>query len=206
MSRILRGGPRPSDASPLFLAPRRIPAEVVAAREEAARLLDEARREAAAVMDASRQEAAAILHAARAEGRAEGFAEAAAARIEAALRRDEALAEAEQTVARLALSAAERLLGETLDASPARVASIVADAVSRARRAREVVVHVHPDDAPHVESLRASIAARAGSAAVLAVRVDASLRRGGCVVDSELGTVDARLETRLDALARALGL
>jgi flagellar biosynthesis/type III secretory pathway protein FliH len=38
------------------------------------------------------------------------------------------------------------------------------------------------------------------------VHADPALTRGGCVVDTELGTVDARLETRLDALARALGL
>ncbi len=206
MSRILRGGPRPPDETRLFVAPRRIPAEVVAAREEAARLVAEARSEADAIRDAARHEATEAMQAARAAGRAEGHAEVAASRIEAALRRDAALAEAEQTIARLALSAAERLFGEALAASPERLASIVSEGLSRARRAREVVVRVHPDDAPHAESLRATIAARAGCPATFTVHADPALTRGGCVVDTELGTVDARLETRLDALARALGL
>jgi flagellar assembly protein FliH len=206
MSRILRGGPRPSDDSPLFSASRRIPAEVVAARAEAARLLEEARHEAEAIRHAARQDAARVLEGARAEGRAGGHAEAAAACIEAAGLRDGALAEAERTIARLALSAAERLFGESLDVSPERIAAIVGDGLSRARRARDVVVRVHPDDAGQLASLKASIAARAGCPADFAVRVDPALTRGGCVVETELGTVDARLETRLDALARALGL
>jgi flagellar biosynthesis/type III secretory pathway protein FliH len=34
----------------------------------------------------------------------------------------------------------------------------------------------------------------------------AELSRGGCIVISDVGVLDARVETQLDALARALGL
>ncbi len=206
MSRILRGGPRPSTEAPLFVAPRRIPAEIVAARAEAARILADAHAEAEAIRATAHGAAADEVATAREAGRAAGHAEAAAACIEARALRDGALAEAEQALARVALAAAERLFVERLTDEPARIAAIVAEGVSRARRAREVVVRVHPNDAPVVEALRAEVAARAGRPGAFAVRADPAIARGGCLVETELGTVDARLETRLDALARALGV
>jgi flagellar biosynthesis/type III secretory pathway protein FliH len=36
------------------------------------------------------------------------------------------------------------------------------------------------------------------------VESDTAIARGGCVVSSDAGTLDARVETRIDALARAL--
>jgi flagellar biosynthesis/type III secretory pathway protein FliH len=38
----------------------------------------------------------------------------------------------------------------------------------------------------------------------IAIREDAEIRRGGCVIQTESGTVDAQLETQLQLLERAL--
>jgi type III secretion system HrpE/YscL family protein len=207
MSRILRGGPRPSDVvAPTAPGARIVPSAVFDGRAEAARIVAAARAEAAEIVETARLDARNSARDAEREGRVEGRAEAAAALAEALAIRDRALADAEREVARVALVAAERLVGEAIVADPARLATIVGDGLARARRARDVVVRVHPDDAPHVESLRSAIAARAGRPATFSVRPDADLTRGSCLVETDLGTIDARLETKLDALARALGV
>jgi len=75
--------------------------------------------------------------------------------------------------------------------------------LTRARRARDVVVRLHPDDAAILERAAPDVAARAGRAS-FTVKADASIERGGCVVETDLGELDARIDVQLDALARAL--
>ena len=79
------------------------------------------------------------------------------------------------------------------------MAAIVTAALDRARRARQVRVRLHPDDV-------AALAALAASPFPPAVTLtpDATLSRGDCIVESDLGTIDARVSTKLDALSEAL--
>ncbi len=47
-------------------------------------------------------------------------------------------------------------------------------------------------------------AQREGPARALRLESDPTLERGDCVLESDVGTIDARIETRIAALARAL--
>lgn len=186
MARVIRG---PGAA-------RVVPVEVVDAREEAARIVDAARAEAAAMIEAARAEQERLRADARREAHEEARAEAAALLVEAARARDLAREEAARDARTLALAAAERIAGEAIALEPERIVAIVREAIGRTRRARAIEVRAHPDDVRAIE---------AASLPVLRVVADASMARGGCVVRSELGTVDARVEVRLDAMARVLG-
>jgi type III secretion system HrpE/YscL family protein len=177
-----------------------VPHEVVDAHAEAERVVEEARAEATRIVAEADAAAEATRAEARAAGSEEARAEAAALLAEAASRRDSALADAEREVARLAVAVAERLLCGELEARPEAVLAIVREVLERARRAQSLVLRAHPDDAAvlrrHAEALPSAIV----------VEDDPSVRRGGCVVKTELGALDGRLEVRLEALARALGL
>ena len=196
MARVIRGGATRS---------RVVPAEVFDARAQGSRIVAEARTEAATLVAAARAEAERLVADARKAGREEGIARAAALLAEAGGIRDHALAEAEREAVTLALAAAKRIVGEEIALAPERIADIVGEVLSRARRAQRVVVRVHPDDARTLESLRDRVAARAAGTASFAIEADASITRGGCVVATDVGELDARLEVKLDALARALG-
>jgi flagellar assembly protein FliH len=68
--------------------------------------------------------------------------------------------------------------------------------------ARDVRVHLHPDDAATV---RERLAAPANERAWTVVE-DPTLSRGGCIVRSENSQIDARLEARVHAvMASTLG-
>ena len=198
MSRVIRGGGQ----GPRGVVPR----EVYDATEEAKRIVDDARTEAKRIVDEAEQAAEAIRRRAHEEGHAEGRAEAAALLARAAALRDRASADAEKDTATVALAAAERIVGEELAIHPERIAAIVGEALARARRANEVVVTVCPEDAPTLRAMQREVAAHAGQPARFSVREDAAITRGGCVVRTELGEIDARVEVQLEALARALGL
>ena len=96
-----------------------------------------------------------------------------------------------------------QLMRRELKTGPEQIVGVVRAAVSELPlAAREVRVHLHPDDAA---VLRAQLAEPASDRAWRIVE-DPVLTRGGCRVSSENSTIDARLETRIGAaVALALG-
>jgi flagellar biosynthesis/type III secretory pathway protein FliH len=66
-----------------------------------------------------------------------------------------------------------------------------------------VSLRVHPDDAARLRASRERLEALLVRGS-LALREDPAVAPGGAVVETEAGTVDARIETQLDALASAL--
>lgn len=191
MSRVIRGGGGDGDG------PRVVPGEVYDARAEAERLTAEARAGAERLTAEARAEAERIAAEAERQGRQAGRAESAELLARAAGERDRALAQAEREVVKLALAAAERIVGEQIALEPERVQRIVRDVIARARRASRLTVRVHPDDVPAVRALEHEVHS-------LSVEPDPEVARGGCVVRSDVGELDARLEVQLEALERAL--
>jgi flagellar assembly protein FliH len=121
-----------------------------------------------------------------------------------------ALAEAERAAAKdtalvLARKIAEKIVGRAVELDPSVMGEIVGQALSACRaRGGRLVLHVHPDDRAAVEQTRPNWSQRIASAADVRVVDDESVGRSGCVVETPVGRLDARLQTQLDALERAL--
>lgn len=133
-----------------------------------------------------------------------GLAEVAAARLRLVRERDEVLARAEAQVVDIALAAAKHLVGEALAADPSRIVGIVRPLVERARHAARVTLRIHPDDHAALADACATLGGAEGLPSAIVIVTDASVTRGGCVVETDAGTLDARLEVRLGALREAL--
>ncbi|MCW5613259.1 MAG: flagellar assembly protein FliH [Rubrivivax sp.] len=111
-------------------------------------------------------------------------------------------AEVADAVARTAVQLARQVLRCELEQRPELVARVAAEAVGAVMlSARQIVVHVHPQDLPLVaEGADEALAAR--GARLLA---DATLQRGGVRVASDVGEIDARIATRWAQAAATLG-
>ena len=112
-------------------------------------------------------------------------------------------ADVERQLLQLALAVGQQLARRELQADPSQVVAIVRQCLEQLPvNAREVRVHLHPQDA---ECVRERLATPGGERAWTLVD-DPTLARGGCVVRSEHSQIDARLQSRLAALAAsALG-
>lgn len=166
--------------------------EIASARDETAR----ARHEALRIIEDAKAEAERVRREARAEGLAAANLEAARLLLEASRTRDAALLAAERDARRLALEAATHIVGEAIALEPDRIAAIVRSALTRARQMHSCEVHVHPEDLSALERAKLNDSVR--------LVADATISRGGCVIRSALGTIDARVEVRIDAIARWL--
>lgn len=107
-----------------------------------------------------------------------------------------------ESLARSAVELARQVVRQSLKQQPELVAAIAREAVGELLlSARHVTVQVHPDDLPLVAEGAGEELERRGARLV----PDASVSRGGCRVDSDLGSVDATIETRWRAAAASLG-
>jgi flagellar assembly protein FliH len=169
-----------------------------------------------AVAEAERREdaEAARVEAARAEGFETGLAagraeiaptvEALAAAGKAlAEERAAAAARAEQAAAELGLQLAEKVLGAALAAKPELVIEVVRGAVRRLVEPQESTLLVNPEDVETVREAVEEIAAEHG--APLTVRAERRVPRGGCVLRTQAGEIDARIAGQLERAAAIVG-
>jgi flagellar biosynthesis/type III secretory pathway protein FliH len=121
-----------------------------------------------------------------------------------------AVAEAERAAAKdaalvLARKMAEKIIGRAVELEPTIMGEIAGQALEASRaRGGSVLLRVHPDDLAAIEQTRPQWAQRVSAAADVRVVADDSVDRFGCVVVTAVGSLDARLQTQLDALERAL--
>jgi flagellar assembly protein FliH len=175
---------------------------------------------ASGVLAAAHAEAAEIRERAYADGYAAGIEEArdqaapaaealvAAARELAALR-DEAAQAAEAAAVDLALQIAEHALGAALGANPERVLDVVRGALRRLMERERLVVLVNPQDLDMVRAGIGTLATELGGIEHVDVQAERRVLRGGAVVRTVEGDVDANLSTKLqrarEVLERELG-
>jgi flagellar assembly protein FliH len=109
--------------------------------------------------------------------------------------------EVEQQLVLLALAVGKQLARRELKADPGQIAALIREAVGRLpAAAREVRVHLHPEDAAAIAERLAS----AGQERAWSVVEDPTLTRGGCLVRSENSQIDGRLESRVNAMVSSM--
>jgi flagellar assembly protein FliH len=160
------------------------------------------------VLAAARAEADAIRALAHAEGLATGREAAlaelqpAAAALEAGARRmhEESAAVAERLelqAVELGLMLAEKIVGAAVGADPELVVEAVRGALRGLVERERVTVLVHPDDLELVRDAMDDLRAALGGIEHCEVQAERRVSRGGAVVRTPDGDVDARVETKL---------
>lgn len=180
------------------------PLSVGDARSAAKTIVADAERAARALIHDAHREAEASVAAivARAEREAH---ERVVARYAAAIATAERETRAsERDIVALALDVARNVLGAEASSSPAVIEAIAKKSLARVRRARSVVLRVNVADVAMARARAREWLAPGAEPSVFEIVEDESVERGGVVVECELGRIDARIESQLAAIGRAL--
>ena len=174
------------------------------AQREAEDILREARSEAERIANEAEHERMLTLDAARQDGYAAGLAQWNAALVKAWNSYADLLIKGEAELVHLAVSIAKKIIGEELKTNADAMISIVREAVRVARRARMLLIQVNPDYETQVRQKIDSFRSLLAESAAITVIPDPGISPGGCIVESDIGIIDARLETQLTSLEQAL--
>ena len=134
------------------------------------------------------------------DGLAQGRDEMAMKMMDTVMASVEYLERIEGDLAAIVEEAVRKIIGD-LPAGEVAV-GLVKKALSTMRSDRRILVRVAPADEPEVRS--ALLGPSANGSAFLDVRADGRLTRGQCVLESELGVVEASLQIQLKNLSKAL--
>ncbi len=171
-------------------------AEKVAARirNEAAKVLSEVE----GVREAAKKEGFA-------EGREEGMAQATERVTKLESLKDAFYQNAESEIISLVMEIAEKVVGRMVHDHREAIISIVRQAVESALGDR-VLIRLNPGDYKKVQPQIKALQENLDKSRRLAFKEDDGISAGGCVVETEVGMIDAQLETQLRAIRKALEL
>jgi len=114
------------------------------------------------------------------------------------------LREARESLLRLAVAMAEKIVHRVPMVDPSVVQDQVDAAIEHVARPCDVTVWIHPEDRPLVRRALPQAEVRLTRGEHVSLREDRRIQRGGCVVDYGKGRIDATLQTQLDRLVEAL--
>jgi flagellar assembly protein FliH len=111
--------------------------------------------------------------------------------------------EAETALIELALEAAKKIVaGMPVDV--AMVESTVREALRQAEDSAEIVIQLHPDDLALLRQHQAEILNGLPDSGPMRFSHSSEVGRGGCVIQTRFGLIDARRETKIEQLRQSL--
>ena len=178
--------------------------EVYDAGLDARSIVDAARAEAEAIVGEAEARRASIIEAAHGEGFRHGLAEWDQA-LQAVLEAQQSLnVKYEPEIIRMAVKIAGKIIGQELKTRPETIVSITRECLRGVRHEHALTLRVNPAHVDEVQRNVSSLVETLGPSRRIQVQPDSSVEPGGCVVESSVGVVDARLETQLRCLEEIL--
>ena len=111
--------------------------------------------------------------------------------------------EAETALIELALEAAKKIVaGMPVDV--AMVESTVREALRQAEDSAEIVIQLHPDDLALLRQHQSEILNGLPDSGPMRFSHSSEVSRGGCVIQTRFGLIDARRETKIEQLRQSL--
>ncbi len=180
------------------------PGALFDARAEAKRVLGAAEIEAERRVVEAQAAADDIREAARAQGYEDGLAEVNDLLVRFRDEREQKLLEHKADMVGLAVRVAGKILGREIEERPETFTDLVIRAVRGIRHEKRIQIRVHPDDLALARAGLDRLRVEVGPGKEIEIREDRAVTGGGCVVETDLGIIDARLETQLRTLEKAL--
>ena len=161
--------------------------------------------------DAASKEMDARLEAAFNKGLIQGREEAAAAQQAAAKKATDAFRAAveemvrvrrqdseqmEREAVRLALAIARKIIGNACENGTA-IGHVVRQALQQVPDPRQLVVRLNPKDIDNIDLMEAAQTSVEDADANVRVQPDETIQQGGCIVETRLGDVDARIAQQI---------
>lgn len=174
------------------------------AGREAQDLVVQAQARAREIIEEAERERESLYRRAEAEGRTRGLAEWNEILARASERVEQLVKQWEHNMLRLSVRVAEKIVGEELKLRPEGIVGIVTEALKGARPGKLLTIRVNEPDAAYVRAHLERIKDQAGVRGEIDIATSTQVPSGGCIVESEVGIIDARLETQLQCLEDAL--
>jgi flagellar assembly protein FliH len=112
--------------------------------------------------------------------------------------------EGESFLVELSCSIAEKIISRKLARAPEMAMKLFEKALSRRKEQGVIVLCVSPSQFAYVQAAKDELIRVLDSQAELQIVPDSSIKVGGCIIRSAFGSIDARVDTQLEAIREQL--
>lgn len=196
-SLVYEGDVHPSDEKKL------IPAEDFSKLVEAHEIVEMAQKDAERLAKESKEKCKTLEAKAKEKGRQEGLESF----NEMIFSIDEQLKamrhSLQQMVLPIALKAAKRIVGKQLEIFPETIVDIVMQAIKPISESHQVTIYVNKEDKEYLDAEKPKLKEILQQAEVLTIQERGDVEKGGCIIKTESGMLNATIENQWRALERA---
>lgn len=110
----------------------------------------------------------------------------------------------EREILDLVLATTQKVVQREVDAQQDMILNVLKEAIAKALDRERIHVRVSPSDFDFVQAHKPEILQGVEGIKQLVIERDETVSRGGAIVESEYGTIDARIERRFEVVEKAL--
>jgi type III secretion protein L len=178
--------------------------DVYSASGKARELLQKANQEAEEILRKASEQSEQLRKSGYDAGYQEGLAQTTELMTKARIEHEQFLKNANRDVMDLAFKIAEKIIGKQLETEPETIINIVKQAMQNVRGSKQLTIRVHPNDAKILRENDEELQEALGRQRMIDIMEDKKVTPGGCIIESEIGTVEAQLSTQLERLKKIL--
>ena len=115
----------------------------------------------------------------------------------------EVIQQTETALMQIALECAQKIVAD-IPITPELVEAVVREAVTQTKETAEILVQLHPDDLALLRKHQSPILQGLPEAGPLKFIGSSEITRGGCLVQTRFGLLDARRETKLEQIRESI--
>ncbi len=186
--------------------------ESLEASSEAQKIIEEAREDAKKIKEEAREVLAKIQEESdrsKKEGYQAGYAEGQAKGMEMLIQvkelRQKLFQDNEKEMLRLIFEIAKKIIGREFRENDKAILNVIRLALSDAI-GDKIIVRLNPQDYQKIKKNEEEFFQSIEEGKSIVFREKDEVQAGGCIVETEIGTIDAQLDTQLSAIKKALGL
>jgi type III secretion protein L len=190
---------------PLLLAPgtKIVPGHEFEILQEAGEVLETIQQEAASYREEVAKEGEQAKEAGWHAGFEEGFEAWSQHLAQLETTFAELKANIEKQIFPIALQAAKKIVGQALQLSEDTIVTIIASSLKPVTQHKRITIYVNPQEWPLVDQAKPQLRTLFEHVESLSIRPREGISPGGCVIETELGIINAQIEQRWAILERA---
>lgn len=118
--------------------------------------------------------------------------------------REQIFRHSEEDLLKLSILVARKIIQQEVSQDRRILANVLTAALENAAERDEVIIRINPEDLKLVNSQKQISLSGISEDKLLNLKPDDTVTSGGCIVETQLGEIDARLERQLDEIFKSL--
>ena len=114
------------------------------------------------------------------------------------------LAEAESDILRLAIKVSEQVIRNEITLHRDVAMNIISEAIARVSDREQIILKVNKEDIENVKRYKDRLSGVLDGIKSFSILEDSQVEPGGCIIETNLGFIDARIKTRIEQIENAL--